>query len=213
MQCKYIILLHEYLIFEILIITCYFRPQNVSPSNSANGKRQAAQNFTPIVGQQILTRSAANGTGNTYLVMDPRLGLVVGQMPTVSAEQSTTTVTSKSVVTTRGRSVTVSPTATTPVTVTTRARSGGKKGGTSIETEAPLTRTREKSRNQSLSPQSGIVQQAVFAPTVPAVTKTYRIKVNAKQQPPPLKPSENNAIGGLSVGSDAALKPAAGNIC
>lgn len=204
------------------------RPQSVATTNTAqvatitaNGKvtRQnvpATQNFTPIVGQQIITRSAANGASNTYLVMDPRLGLVVGQMPAaaVSTEQTATTAVSKSVVTTRGgRPVTVSATPTTPVMVTTRARSGGKKSGTTIEVEAPLTRTREKSRNQS--PQTatqGIIGQAVFASATPAATKTYRIKVNAKQQPPPLKPNENNAIGGLSAGSDAALKPSSGKI-
>lgn len=74
-----------------------------------------------------------------------------------------------------------------------------------------MTRTREKSRSQSQSPQPQLVQQQVFSST-PGSTggKTYRIKANAKLQPPPSKPTENNALGGLSVGSKLPWKPTSG---
>lgn len=65
----------------------------VSPVPSAKVTRQSlqsTQNYQQVVGQGILTRSSAN-TGNTYLVMDPRLGLVVSQVPqnSVNSENST----------------------------------------------------------------------------------------------------------------------------
>lgn len=52
-------------------------------------KLQTTQSFQQVVGPGILTRSTTTTGGNTFLVMDPRLGLVVGQVPqTTVAEQA-----------------------------------------------------------------------------------------------------------------------------
>lgn len=110
--------------------------------------------------------------------------------------------------------------------VTTRAKIGSKKQPSgSAEAEiltSPATRTRDKSKNQThiqqqTSPQSlqQIVQdqQIYSSGNALGTSGNYRMKMNAKQVQPPSKPTENNAVGGLSAGSKSSWKPTSGIFC
>lgn len=98
--------------------------------------------------------------------------------------------------------------------VTTRARSGVKKGS-NPETEAVTpgsVRTREKAKGQQgQQPVSPASIQQVYTPCKGSSSPTtYRIKVNVKPLPPQGKPCESNAIGGLMAGSKTPWKPNSG---
>lgn len=92
-----------------------------------------------------------------------------------------------------------------------------KKQGASLEPDllaTSLIRTREKGKNQqSTSPQTIPVmqeQQVFSVENTCIVSGNYKIKVNAKQIPPPSKPTESNAVGGLSAGGKSPWKPITG---
>lgn len=57
---------------------------------------QSSPNYKPVVGQGILTRSSTSSGGSTYLVMDPCLGFVVGQVPSQSVSTDQMSSSSKS---------------------------------------------------------------------------------------------------------------------
>lgn len=74
-----------------------------SGTTGSKGTRQsvqATQSYQQMVGQGILTRSTANSSANTFLVMDSGLSFMVGQMSpsNVTPEQTSATSTPKSVV-------------------------------------------------------------------------------------------------------------------
>ncbi|KAL0268998.1 UNVERIFIED_CONTAM: hypothetical protein PYX00_010750 [Menopon gallinae] len=179
----------------------------VSPASTGKVTRQSVQstqNYQQVVGQGILTRSSSNNTANAYLVMDPRLGLVVGQVPQNSVNSENTSPTKHSTGT-RTRSTPGS------VMVTTRARSGVKKGNNS-ESEVLSSgpgRTREKGKGQQVQQPvpPATIQQVYTAGKGTTTPTSYRIKVNVKPLPPQGKPCESNALGGLMAGSKNPWKP------
>lgn len=73
-----------------------------------------------------------------------------------------------------------------------------------------ISATKAREKNKSSIPQTGDVQEIQAYAAGTNLCGGYRLKLNAKQIPPPSKPNESNSIGGLTIGGKASWKSTSG---
>ncbi|XP_050447786.1 uncharacterized protein LOC126849694 isoform X3 [Cataglyphis hispanica] len=150
---------------------------------------QQNKNSTPI---KLNISNPTGSQGNIQLVVDPRMGVIVGP---VTQTQGTTTTTSTS--------TSVVSTATQPQQENYKYTRSGRRTKV-LQLQQPDIIEETTPTVTRLRPKTGPATHVVTStPTIPQGTTNLRIKTVNKQQTvsqPTVKPTEHTSIGGISVG-------------